>query len=450
MNQEITSVESPMKELATPIANALTCALLGIFLLTLLSGLFLAVYYVPTVTQAFSSVERLNEQVPFGWLIRGIHGAGGNFFLILMFLSILHVFFGGDYKINPRSSWIIGILLLFMALMANFTGSLLPLSQSAFWGTVTVLSNFSTIPWMGNQLVDLLRGGKELGGTALIRFYSFHIGVSVLMAFLLLGRYQQLFVERRTDERNPSLYWNLLSFTLIIGLLLAAVTFTPCWFSDPLRDAANPMANPERISPPWYFLFFEETLKFFTGAYPVWSGIAFILVPLLVLLLPLIDRKPERDLLLRPMILGVGTAFLVVLVYFSILGTANARYGEKVILPAGPLSPAEIRGAQVFAQKKCAYCHQVFGREGRREGPDMSVVRERDRSPEWLRRFILDARLYRAGTTMPRYEIPLEDLEALSSYILSLGLERGRFKKIDRDLLLDYGPFLLVQEDGKQ
>ena len=447
MNREISTIEFSEKESLLSVTHAFIYALLGIFSLTLLSGIFLAAYYVPTFTQAFSSVERLNEQVPFGWLIRRIHGTGGNFSLILMILGLLHVLFSGDYKINSRSSWLIGILSLFMAVVENFTGSFLPLSQSAFWGTVTILSNFATFPWVGNQLVDLLRGGKELGGTALIRFYSIHIGISVPMAFLLFGYYWQWFRKMRVVEKNSLKHLTFLFLIAMSALLLSTVTFFPHWFSDSLKETVNPMVNPERVSPPWYLLFFEETFKFFTGNYPVWSGIAFFLALLFVVSLPFMDRRPERNLLLRPMILGIGIASLAVLLYFSLLGTANARYGEKVVLPAGPLSPAEIRGAQVFAHKKCTYCHQVFGREGRREGPDMSVVRQRQRSPEWLRRYIFNSRLYRPGTTMPRYEIPLEDLEALSSYILSLDLKKGKFKTIERDLFLDYGPFLMTQGD---
>jgi quinol-cytochrome oxidoreductase complex cytochrome b subunit len=409
--------------------------LLGIFTLTFFSGLFLAVYYIPTFTQAFSSVERLNEQIPFGWFLRRIHGTGATFSLMLLIASLLRTLYTGEYKSNPRSSWIIGILLLFMGVMANLTGFVLPLSQSAFWGTVNVLSDFASIPWIGNFVVHLLRGGKELGGTALIRFYSAHIGIAVLMAFLFFRAYQKLAMEKTTR-------WNLLFFVVVLGLTFTFTTFLPDRFSDPLKEIANPMANPEHITPPWYFLFFEEALKFFTGAYPFWSGVALILSLALLFLLPFVDRSPERKLLLRPMILGLGSVSIVILIYFSLLGAGNALYGERVILPAGPLSPSVVRGAQVFAQKNCAYCHQVFGREGRREGPDMSVANQRHRSLDWIRRYILNARLSRPGTTMPRYEIPLEDLEALSTYLLALDSKKGGLRAVDRKELLDFGLYL--------
>jgi len=416
--------------------------LLGVFALTLFSGLFLAVYYIPTFTQAFSSVERLNEEIPFGWFVRRIHGTGANFSLLLLIASLLCTLYTGEYKRSPRSSWAIGVLLLVMGGMANLTGFVLPLSQSAFWGTVNVLSDLASIPWIGNFLAHLLRGGKELGGTALIRFYSAHIGIAILMAFLFFRVYQKIVMEKTTR-------WNLLFVVVALGLTFTVTTFLPDWFSDPLKEVANPMTNPEHVIPPWYFLFFEEALRFFTGGYPFWSGVALILSLALLFLLPLVDRSPEGKLLSRPMVLGLGSALIVLLMYFSFLGAPNAFYGERVILPAGPLSPSVIRGAQVFAQKNCAYCHQVFSRGGRREGPDMSVINQRHRSPDWIRRYILNARLYRPGTTMPRYEIPLEDLEALSAYLLALDSKEGGFRAVDRKDLLGFGPYLYTPSGGQ-
>jgi len=423
-----------------------TYALWGIFALTSLSGIFLMVYYIPTFAQAFSSVEQLNEQVPFGWMIRRVHGAGGNFFLILMLLYLLRVFYKGEYKVEPRAPWVLGIFSLFITVWANFSGFLLPLSQRAFWGTAAVLSNLSTIPWIGSFSVDFLRGGKELGGVALTRFYSMHIGFSTILALLLFWQHWLGKKEKKTADANNQKFQNGLFASAVAGLLLAAVAFAPSWFSDPLQEAVNPMVNPERVSPPWYLLFLEETLKFLVVAYPAWSVAGLVAILLLLIFLPYIDRNPEKSLLLRPVALALGGAFGVVLIYFSLLGTASARYGERIILPDRPISAAEIRGAQVFAERNCAYCHQVFGREGRREGPDMAVVRQRNRSPEWIQRFVLNARLYQPGTTMPRYEIPLEDLEALSTYLLSLDWRDRKFKAIDRKLFLDYGQYLNGQE----
>ncbi|MFH1757474.1 MAG: cytochrome b N-terminal domain-containing protein [Pseudomonadota bacterium] len=414
-------------------------ALWGVFTLTMVSGVFLMVYYVPQFGQAFFSVGRMNEQVPFGWMMRRIHGAGGNILLILLFLYLFQVFYCGDYKASRPAAWVSGILAFGITLWINFTGFFLPLSQASFWGTATVLSNLSAIPYCGSFFVDFIRGGKELGGTSLLRFYSMHIGFSALVA-LLLFRHQRRASNGKMAEENECQRFQGISIAWITAaLLLAAITFVPHWFSDPLQEAANPLANPERIFLPWYFLYLEETLKFLAGAYPVLSLVAITAFAFLLFSLPYIDRNPERSILLRPLSLGLGATFLVVVLYFSFLGMANARYGERIILPARTLLNSEIRGAQVYLEKNCAYCHQIFGREGRREGPDVSVIRQRKRSPEWVQHFILNPRLYQPGTTMPRYAIPLEDLEALAAYLLSLDPQKERFKAVERRRFIDYG-----------
>jgi quinol-cytochrome oxidoreductase complex cytochrome b subunit/cytochrome c2 len=419
----------------------LTCSIWGVMALTVLSGIFLAVYYVPTFSQAFSSLRGINEQIPFGWMFRRLHAAGGSFLLLLLLLHLLRVFYAGAYKTRPGWVWMMEALLVIFTLWTNFTGSFLPLSQEAFWGTAASLSSLSTIPRVGNFLVEFIRGGRELGGAALERFFSMHIGFAALTA-LFLFRHSRRGIPESGQEGKHLLNLNLGTGAAVAGLLFAVVTLTPYWFADPLKGAVNPAVNPEVISSPWYFLFLQETLSFFNTAYPVFSVCLWAGALLLLFSLPYIDRNPEKKFLRRPLSLSVGSALAVVLVYFTFLGLVNAHYGDRVILPEDPLSPALILGAQVFSQRNCAYCHQVFGREGRREGPDMAVVVQRGRTKEWLQRFILNPQLYQPGTTMSRYDIPLQDLEDLSTYLLSLNPQKRKFQTVDRALLLGYEPFM--------
>ena len=415
----------------------------GLFALIVFTGVFLSVHYVPTFNQAFSTVERLAGKIPFGWMIRRLHGAGGSLFFLLIVIHLMRTFYTGAYKARPRAAWVLEVLLVFTTVSINFTGSFLPLSQSAFWGTTTILSSFSSLPWIGGIAVEFLRGGKELGGTALIRFYSMHTGFSILAALFL-------FIHHRMDRRGKtsgetvSTNQDLLSALVITSLLLVIITFAPSWFIDPLKEAANPTVNPERIHLPWYLLFVPETLPLFSGAYPFGLLAFLVLVLLLLFLLPSLDRNPERRLLLRPFAMALSAAFVVTGIYFSLIGSTHAHYGERVIVPDRTLSAVELRGAKVFAEKNCAYCHQVTGKLGRRQGPDLTVVAEHGRSRDWVQRFIYNARLYQPGTTMPRYEIPLEDLEALSAYVLSLDRRKETFKAMDPShliLLYSYSNF---------
>jgi ubiquinol-cytochrome c reductase cytochrome b subunit len=415
----------------------LTCSICGVLALTFLSGIFLTVYYIPAFSQAFSSLQRVDEEVPFGWMLRRLHAAGGSFLLLLLVLHLLRVFYAGAYKARAGSVWAAEVLLVLSTWWANFSGSFLPLSQQAFWGTTAALSSLSTIPWIGSSFVEFIRGGRELGSMALARFFSMHIGFAALIALLSFSHYRLRISENREEGRGL-LGLNLWTGALVAGLLFTVITFAPYWFADPLREAANSTTNPEATSSPWYFFFVQETLSFFHAAYPVLSIFLWVAILLLLFGLPYIDRNPEKSFLLRPVSLSVGSALVAVVVYFTFLGMAGAGYGQKVVIPKDRLSAAEIRGAQVFARRNCAYCHQVFGREGRREGPDMAVVPERNRTAEWVQRFILNPGLSQPGTTMPRYEISLKDLEGLSAYLLSLDPKKRNFQTMDRKFLFDY------------
>jgi ubiquinol-cytochrome c reductase cytochrome b subunit len=417
----------------------LTYSLWGGFAFTLFSGIFLLVHYVPAFAQSFSSLQRVNEQIPFGWMVRRIHAVGGGLLLLLFLFHLLRVFTVGEYKIRPGSLWIFEVLLVFAALWANFTGFFLPLSQEAFWGTASTLSALSTIPWIGNSLVEFLRGGKELGGVALSRFFSMHLGVAALIALLLFS-HDRMAPCRSEEAQGGQSPRNLWTFGLVALLLFAVVSFKSNWFTDPLREAANPTVNPEGTLPPWFLVSLQEAFSFFHSTYPVLSAILAVLVLIFLFGLPYLDRNPEKGLLQRPVSLSIAAALMVGIIYFTAVGMAGAHYGQKVVLPGNHPTAAEVRGAQVYALKNCAYCHQVLGHQGRREGPDMAVVRQRDRSPEWIQRFILNARLYHPGTTMPKYEIPLEDLEALSAYLVSLDPTRRVFQAVDRETLLNFGP----------
>ena len=419
-----------------PSFDLLTFSVWGLFTLGVFSGVFLAVHYVPTFSQAFPSVERLNEEVPFGWMVRRFHAVGGNLLLFLFLIHLLREFYVGRYKVQPRIAWVLEVLLLLFTVRVNFTGSFLPLSQSAFWSTATALSHVSSLPWIGGVMVEFVRGGKELGNAALVRFYSMHIGFSVLIGFLLFLLYRMGRTGKESGQKD-SPNQNLVTAAVVAALLLGVATFAPDWFVDSLKEAARPTLNPERVSFPWYLLFLNETLPLFNAAYPFFSLLFLMLVLFLILFLPYIDRNPGQGLLLRPFAMALCAAFLVVWIYFSLVGIANARYGERVVVPDRALSEVEVAGAKVFTEKNCAYCHQVAGKGGRGQGPDMTGITRRGRSRDWLQRFICNARLYQPGTAMPRYEIPLEDLEALSAYLLTLDSRKEIFKTIDRTRFME-------------
>ncbi len=158
-----------------------------IILLLFLTGLFLVIYYVPSPDHAYDSIQYIISTVTLGWLLRGIHFWGASAVVIMVVLHMLRVYFHGAYK-NPREmNWIAGVLLLLIVLAFSFTGYLLPWAQRAYWATSVGTSMISLVPFIGDYLLKLARGGAEVGSTTLVRFYAIHIGFLPAILMLLLG-----------------------------------------------------------------------------------------------------------------------------------------------------------------------------------------------------------------------------------------------------------------------
>ncbi len=146
-----------------------------LFLVQLLTGLLLSAYYTPSEEAAYRSIQRLHQAVPLGLLLRSTHHWAANLMVVMVLLHMLRVFITGSYK-NPRElNWIAGALLFVMTLGFGFTGYLLPWDQKAYWATVVGTNMLRSVPCIGPALASLVRGGSEVTGRTLLRFYSMHI-----------------------------------------------------------------------------------------------------------------------------------------------------------------------------------------------------------------------------------------------------------------------------------
>jgi quinol-cytochrome oxidoreductase complex cytochrome b subunit len=146
-----------------------------LFIVQLLTGLLLSIHYIPSESEAYPSIQRLHQTVPLGGLLRSIHHWAANLMVVMVLLHMLRVFITGSYK-NPRElNWIAGALLLAMTLAFGFTGYLLPWDQKAYWATVVGTNMLGSMPLFGPHLAALVRGGTEVTGQTLLRFYSMHI-----------------------------------------------------------------------------------------------------------------------------------------------------------------------------------------------------------------------------------------------------------------------------------
>jgi quinol-cytochrome oxidoreductase complex cytochrome b subunit len=155
--------------------HTLGSATLTAFLVQLVTGVILAMYYKPDPESAYSSIQTITNDLTLGWLVRGMHRWGASVFIILLFLHMGRVFLFGAYKYPRELNWLIGVILLTLALAEGLTGYLLPWDQTAYWATVVGININANAPIAGPFLGDFLRGGAEIGGDTLARFYSLHM-----------------------------------------------------------------------------------------------------------------------------------------------------------------------------------------------------------------------------------------------------------------------------------
>jgi quinol-cytochrome oxidoreductase complex cytochrome b subunit len=241
------------------------------------TGILLALYYKPSPDQAFESVRGIMTEVDFGWLIRSIHSWSANLLIGVLFLHVLTTYMMRAYRGPREFTWMTGVLLLALFLAFGFSGYLLPWNRLAFFATRVGTAIVGVVPWIGKSLLLLARGGDEVTGDTLARFYSVHVVILPLVTFALLGLHLFLVqkhgmsvpegVAKRHGgaENVPSMPFvphfllrDMVGWYLALGILAALAALFP-W---ELGQKADPFASaPAGIKPEWYFLFMFQALK---------------------------------------------------------------------------------------------------------------------------------------------------------------------------------------------
>jgi quinol-cytochrome oxidoreductase complex cytochrome b subunit len=161
-------------------------ATLFAFIAQAITGVFLAMFYTPSPTQAPASITHINNEVFLGEFVHGMHKWGASVMMILIFVHMARTFFFGAYKYPRELNWVIGVLLLVLTLMMGLTGYLLPFDQRSFWATVVAVNINASGPIVGPYLADFLRAGAEFGPTTISRFYALHmLAIPGLIAALI-------------------------------------------------------------------------------------------------------------------------------------------------------------------------------------------------------------------------------------------------------------------------
>lgn len=247
-----------------------------LFIVQVCTGVLLLLYYRPSPESAFESVQFIMTKVNFGWLIRSIHAWGANLFIATVMLHMFSVYFMRAYRPPRELIWITGVLLFFIVLTFGFSGYLLPWNTISYFATKVGTDIAGKIPLIGDQLLLILRGGKDVSGASLTRFFGIHVAILPGLILIILGihlalvQIQGMSVPQSILAKQPKikampfvphfLYRDLLGWLIIIAVLAALAALFP-W---ELGEKADPFASaPANIKPEWYFLFMFQTLKYF-------------------------------------------------------------------------------------------------------------------------------------------------------------------------------------------
>lgn len=277
------------------------------------SGILLLLYYRPTAEAAFSSVQFITARVPFGWLVRSVHSWSANLMILSAFLHMFTVALSRAYGRPRELTWWTGCAMLGLGFAFGFSGYLLPWNTLAFFATQVGTEMVSKVPLVGHWLLSFLRGGSDVTGATLTRFFGFHVAVlpmamfGMLLMHLGLVQRQGMHVPRGREEqarkRKPiSFFPNFVLRDLVVWLGgLAVLVLLATFFPWELGTKVDPFASaPAGIKPEWYFLFMFETLKLIPGRVLGIEGEllglgGFTLGGLLWFLLPLLDRRDHRE-----------------------------------------------------------------------------------------------------------------------------------------------------------
>ncbi len=314
--------------------GGITMFLFGVQVVT---GTLLALYYSPTPDAAYDSVLRITSDVAFGWLIRSVHHWAANLMILFLALHLGRVFVQAAYKYPRELTWLVGSGLLLVTIGFGFTGYLLPWDQKAFWATTVGTEIAGSIPAVGDALLNLLRGGADVTGATLSRFFGIHVLVlplslaGLLMIHLVFVHQQGLADPTRPEPRPGTpeaaeassgrtlpffpdyLLDEVIAWYVILGVLVVLASLFPAG----LEDKANALQTPQHIKPEWYFLSLYEGLKMV----PRIVGVVGPMIGLVILiLLPFLDRNREVRPGRRRLALGIGLVVVTVMAALTVWG----------------------------------------------------------------------------------------------------------------------------------
>jgi len=434
--------------------------LLFIFLSQIITGVFLALYYVPSADHAHTTVAYITKAVTAGAFLRSLHAYGASAMVVVLFLHLSQTYIYGAYKGRREILWLSGCALFGMVLAMAFTGYLLPWDQRAYFATAVGTNAASEIPWIGESIKRLMRGGTEMGTLTISRFFVAHVFLIPAAIFALVASHILLFRKAgaagpvKEDPFHPKLKTDLfyprqvlmdLSLTalLIVGLGLLCF-FVPLQVGPP----ANPADAQYIPRPEWYYLPIFQWLKYWHGATSV-VGVLIIpsVVAIAILGLPFLDRSVERRPWKRPAAMGAYAFVVFALVGLGLRSQYLDRHDAGVAqqlakqeadeddyahqlfepeLSSASLAAANVtladpvaaKGKTIFEAQSCNACHGDGG-TGTAAAPALVGLSKKLKAEQVGALFQHPTAKMTAGG-MPPIDLPADDTKALIAYLESL------------------------------
>jgi ubiquinol-cytochrome c reductase cytochrome b/c1 subunit len=316
--------------------------------LMIATGVVLATNYTPHVLMAFDSVERIDRDVPQGWLIRDLHMNGASFFFIAVYIHIFRGMYYGSYKAPRELLWILGVVIFLLMMATAFMGYVLPWGQMSFWGATVITNLFSAIPVVGDSITTWLWGGFAIDNPTLNRFYALHYLLPFIIVAVVALHVIALHVHGSNnplgiDPKGPQdtvpfhpYYTMKDGFGVMVFLIVYAgfTFFAPDYMGHPDNYIpANPLVTPEHIVPEWYFLPFYAILRAVPdklgGVLAMFGAIAVLFI------LPWLDTSRVRSATFRPI---YKWFMLVLVVDVIVLGWCGANPPAGFFIPLSQLA----------------------------------------------------------------------------------------------------------------
>ena len=316
-----------------------------VLVIQIVSGIFLTMHYKPSAAEAFASVEYIMRDVEWGWLIRYIHSTGASAFFIVVYLHMFRALMYGSYRGPRELLWLIGMF-IYLALMAEaFMGYMLPWGQMSYWGAQVIISLFGTIPFIGPDLAEWIRGDYFISDATLNRFFALHvIALPLVLCGLVVAHLQAL---HEVGSSNPDgieikklkgadghpvdgvpfhPYYTVkdtVGVTVFLIFFAVIVFFLPEGGGYFLEHAnfvpADPLVTPEHIAPVWYFTPFYAMLR--AIPHPFLGVVTMGAAVMILCLLPWLDRSPVKSIRYKGPISKIAlTLFVVSFIALGYLG----------------------------------------------------------------------------------------------------------------------------------